>query len=51
MWEILDEVAATEDLLKEWIFEKKKSEVIFTMEGETEVGFASSFWSTLGKGL
>ena len=36
---MLDEVVATEDLLKEWIFEKKKAEVIFAMEGETEVGY------------
>ncbi len=40
---MLDEVVATEDLLKEWIFEKKKAEVIFAMEGETEVGFALFF--------
>ena len=40
---MLDEVVATEELLKEWIFEKKKAEVIFAMEGETEVGFALFF--------
>ena len=40
---MLDEVIATEELLEEWIFEKKKAEVIFAMEGETEVGFALYF--------
>lgn len=35
-----DQVVATEELLREWIFEKKIAEVIFAMEGETEVGFA-----------
>ena len=38
-----DEVIATEDLLREWIFEKKKAEVIFALDGETEVGFALFF--------
>ena len=37
------EVVATEELLREWIFEKGKAEVIFAMEGETEVGFALFF--------
>ena len=40
---IYDEVVATEDLLEEWIFEKKKAEVIFAMENEKEVGFALFF--------
>lgn len=40
---MLDEVSATEDLLREWIFEKKKAEVIFALEGDTEVGFALFF--------
>lgn len=40
---MLDEVVATEALLKEWIFEKGKAEVIFVMEGELEVGFALYF--------
>ena len=39
---MLDEVIATEDLLKEWIFDKKKAEVVFAMQDETEVGFAFS---------
>ena len=38
-----NEVVATEELLKEWIFEKKKAEVIFALEGEKEVGFALFF--------
>ena len=38
-----DDVIATPELLKEWIFEKKKAEVIFpTVDGE-EVGFALFF--------
>ena len=40
---MLDEVVATEELLKEWIFEKKKAEVIFAMENGKEVGFALFF--------
>ncbi len=40
---MLDEVIATEDLLKEWIFEKKKAEVIFALEDGIEVGFALFF--------
>ncbi len=40
---MLDEVIATEALLKEWIFEKKKAEVIFVLEDCREVGFALFF--------
>ena len=40
---MLNEVVATETLLKEWIFEKKKAEVIFVMENDREVGFALFF--------
>lgn len=40
---MLDEVVATEDLLREWIFEKKKAEVIFVCENGREVGFALFF--------
>lgn len=40
---MLEDVVATEELLKEWIFEKNKAEVIFAMEGQTEVGFALFF--------
>ena len=38
-----DEVIATEALLREWIFEKKKAEVIFALEDGKEVGFALFF--------
>ena len=38
-----DEVVATEDLLREWLFERKKAEVIFVLDGEEEVGFALFF--------
>lgn len=38
-----DDVVATEELLKKWIFEKKKAEVIFALEGEKEVGIALFF--------
>ena len=38
-----DEVVATEALLREWIFEKKKAEVIFAVENGKEVGFALFF--------
>ncbi|MBQ4339355.1 MAG: GNAT family N-acetyltransferase [Clostridia bacterium] len=38
-----DEVVATPELLKEWIFEKGKAEVLFAMENGEEVGFALFF--------
>ena len=38
-----DQVVATEALLKEWIFEKKKAEVLFACEDGKEVGFALFF--------
>lgn len=40
---LLDEVVADEATLEEWIFNRKKAEVIFAMEGDTEVGFALFF--------
>ena len=40
---LVNEVVATEELLKEWLFEKKKAEVIFAMADEKEVGFALFF--------
>ncbi|MBR5468215.1 MAG: GNAT family N-acetyltransferase [Firmicutes bacterium] len=40
---MLDEVVATEEILTEWIFEKKKAEVIFVLEENKEVGFALFF--------
>lgn len=41
--ELLDEVVATEETLKEWIFDKKKAEVIFVLEDGVEIGFALFF--------
>ena len=38
-----DQVVATEALLQEWIFEKKKAEVLFVCHEEKEVGFALFF--------
>ena len=38
-----DEVVASEQLLHEWIFEKKRAEVIFVLENGSEVGFALFF--------
>lgn len=38
-----DEVVATEELLREWIFEKGKAEVLFAVADGTEVGFALYF--------
>lgn len=49
---MLDEVVATEELLNEWIFEKKVAEVIFALEDDVEVGFAlffHNFSTFLGK--
>ncbi len=50
---MLDEVVATEDLLREWIFERKKAEVIFAVSHGVEVGFAlffHNFSTFLGRG-
>ena len=38
-----DAVVATPDLLREWIFEKKKAEVIFPVVDGKEIGFALYF--------
>ena len=38
-----DQVVATEELLREWIFEKQKAEVLFVCEEDREVGFALFF--------
>ena len=38
-----DQVIATEALLQEWVFEKKKAEVLFACEDGREVGFALFF--------
>ena len=40
---MLDQVVADETTLHTWIFEKGKAEVLFVLEGETEVGFALFF--------
>lgn len=40
---LLDEVVATEDILREWIFEKQKAEVIFAIVENKEIGFALFF--------
>lgn len=40
---MLDQVVATEELLHQWIFERKKAEVIFAVADGTEVGFALFF--------
>ena len=47
-----DQVVATEDLLREWIFEKKKAEVLFACADGKEVGYAlffHNFSSFLGR--
>ena len=38
-----DQVVATEKLLREWIFEKRKAEVLFLSDGDYEVGIALFF--------
>ena len=38
-----NDVVATEELLREWIFEKQKAEVIFALEDGKEVGLALFF--------
>ena len=40
-----NDVAATSELIREWIFEKKKANVIFVMDGEKEVGYALYFYN------
>ena len=40
---MLDQVVATPELLEEWLFERKKAEVIFVLEEDREVGFALFF--------
>lgn len=49
---MLDEVVADEDLLRHWIFEERKAEVIFPLDNDREVGFAlffHNFSTFLGK--
>ena len=38
-----DEVVATEEMLREWLFEKRSAEVLFACENGKEVGFALYF--------
>ena len=48
-----DDVVATEELLKEWLFGQKKAEVIFALADGKEVGFAlffHNFSTFLGRG-
>ena len=40
---MLNEVVATEETLREWIFEQKKAEVLFVVTDGEEVGFALFF--------
>ena len=40
---MLDDVVATEDLLREWIFEKQKAEVLLAEEDGIPVGFVLFF--------
>lgn len=40
---LLDEVVATEEILEEWIFEKKKAEVILVQADGKEAGYALFF--------
>lgn len=47
-----EDVVATEEILREWIFEKKKAEVLFALEGDIEVGIAvffHNFSTSLGR--
>lgn len=49
---MLDEVTADEAALEEWIFDRKKAEVIFAMVDDKEIGFAlffHNFSTFLGK--
>ena len=49
---MLDEVVADEATLEEWIFDRKKAEVIFAMVDDKEIGFAlffHNFSTFLGK--
>ncbi len=50
---MLDDVVATEELLREWLFKKQKAEVILACEDGKEVGFAlffQNFSTFLGRG-
>ena len=48
-----DEVVATEELLREWLFEKQTARVLFACENGKEIGFAlffHNFSTFLGRG-
>lgn len=50
---MLDEVVATEALLREWLFERRAAEVVFAVAKGKEVGFAlffGNFSTFLGRG-
>ena len=50
---LLDQVVATEEVLREWIFEKKQAEVLFIRDEGRNVGFAlffHNFSTFLGRG-
>lgn len=50
---LLDQVVADEPTLEHWLFDEKKAEVIFVLEGNDEVGFAlffHNFSTFLGRG-
>jgi GNAT superfamily N-acetyltransferase len=40
---MLDQVVATEEILKDWLFEQKKAEVVFAVADGIDVGFALYF--------
>ena len=42
---MLDQVTATEEILKEWLFIKQKAEVLFAVADGKEVGFALFFYN------
>ncbi|MPM08177.1 hypothetical protein SDC9_54489 [bioreactor metagenome] len=41
----IDEVVATEESLREWIFDKQRAEVLFALLGGKEIGFALYFYN------
>ena len=40
-----DEVVATEELIRKWVFREKKAKVLFAVEDTREVGFALYFYN------
>ena len=42
---MLDEVVATEDTLKDWLFERNVAEVVFAVADGKEIGFALFFYN------